>query len=91
MAQTRRMGKRNRRADRPKAPRFSPYRIGQDHADRSPRPLALSTCRLASLCWRAWATAGYRAIFIRSLLPPSGLRRTSRDDSSRRKSLPFIL
>jgi hypothetical protein len=32
MAQTRRMGKRNQRACRPKAPRFSPYR-GQDHAD----------------------------------------------------------
>jgi hypothetical protein len=40
MAQPRRMGKRNQRADRPKAPRFSPYRIEQDHADRSPRPLA---------------------------------------------------
>jgi hypothetical protein len=28
MAQTRRMGKRNQRADLPKAPRFSPYRSG---------------------------------------------------------------
>jgi hypothetical protein len=39
MAQTRRMGKRNRRADRTKAPRFSPYHCRQDHADRSLRHL----------------------------------------------------
>src|SRR5260221_1180102 len=38
MVQTGGVGKYNRRAHRPKAPRFSPYRNGQDHADRSFRP-----------------------------------------------------
>jgi hypothetical protein len=47
VAQTRRVGKHNERAYLLSAPRFSPYRSGQDHPDRSLRPLALSTCRLA--------------------------------------------
>jgi hypothetical protein len=42
MAQTRRMGKRNRRAYLLSAPRFSPYRSGQTHADRSLRPFPVS-------------------------------------------------
>jgi len=48
MAQTRRMGKHNQSACRPKAPRFSPYPSGQDHADRAPRPFAASPIRPAS-------------------------------------------
>jgi phospholipase C len=42
------MGKRNQRADLLSAPRFSPYRSGQDHADRSLRPLALSSALVIS-------------------------------------------
>jgi hypothetical protein len=48
MAQTRRMGKHNERAYLLSAPRFSPYRRGQDRADRFHlRPLAFA--RVASL------------------------------------------
>jgi hypothetical protein len=46
MAQTRRVGKQNERADLLSAPRFSPYRNGKDHADRPLRPLAFA--RVAS-------------------------------------------
>jgi hypothetical protein len=45
MAQTRRMGKRNRRADQPKAPRFSPYRWWARSCRQIPsstRPLPVS-------------------------------------------------
>jgi len=55
VAQTRRVGKHNQRAYLLSAPRFSPYRSGQDHADRS---LHAFPCRVASVSWRAWASAG---------------------------------
>jgi hypothetical protein len=66
MAQTRRMGKRNRRADRPKAPRFSPYRNGlitpTDLVALSPRLLKLTRMsgrRITATSFKTHSLQGY--------------------------------
>src|SRR5258707_439933 len=71
MAQTRRMGKCNQRADRPKAPRFSPHRNGQitptdllvhspfRRVAHSPRLLDLTrmgVCRTKAMLFRGQGT-----------------------------------
>ncbi len=64
VAQTRRVGKHNQRPYLVSAPRFSPYRSGQDHADRSLRPLALSRVASPPYVDTALAAAGPYTSYI---------------------------
>jgi hypothetical protein len=66
MAQTRRMGKHNQRADRPKAPRFSPYRSGQITPIRSSTHSFLVSSRLLKLTHVNVAMHQPRIVFLSS-------------------------